>query len=110
MRTLGGVLALSLAAGCSEDGATRAAGAAGAEAASIGICRSVVEQRSGEAFDEAQPPWRITSRDEADGHVVNIWTETRRDAQRPSDVPNYVCVTKRDREAEDGVRLVEVRP
>ena len=107
MRTLAAALVLVLAAACSENGSTRVSDA---EGRSINACKSEVERRNGETFDKSQPPWRITSRDEADGYVVNVWTQTPRDAQRPTGVPDYVCVTKRDSGAENGIRLVQVRP
>ena len=61
-------------------------------------------------FSEAEPAWRMTSRPEGDGFVVNIWTATAMDASRPSGVPNHVCVTGSDAEADDGVRLLPTRP
>ena len=97
-------LALLLVAGCSG-GATSEA-----EGPSVDACRVEVEHRTGEAVGKADPPWRITSRREGDGYVVSIWTETPRDTQRPTGTPQYVCVTQRDRNADHGVRLVEVRP
>ena len=107
MRTLAVAVGLVVAAGCSGDGSTRASDD---EGRSIDACTAEVERRSGDGFEKAQPSWRITSRGEQGGYVVNVWTQTPRDAMRPTGVPDYVCVTKQDRDAEHGIRLVEVRP
>ena len=81
-----------------------------AEAPSVHACGLEVAHRTGKVLGQAEPPWRITSHRQGDGYQVNVWTNTPRAAQRPAGSPNYVCVTKRDRTADNGVRLVEVRP
>ena len=107
MRALAVAVVLVLAAGCSDDDSARASDD---EGRSIDACKAEVERRSGDGFEKAQSPWRTTSRGEADGYVVNVWTQTSRGAERPTGVPDYVCVTKRDSGADNGIRVVQVRP
>jgi hypothetical protein len=103
LRPITAGLAVLLVAGCSGAGTE-------ADGPSLDACGREVGHRTGQAVGAADPPWRVTSRQQGNGYVVNIWTQTPREAPRPSGAPNYVCVTERDRDADHGVRLVDVRP
>ena len=98
----GGLVAL-LVAGCSSGGTE-------ADGPSMDACGREVAHRTGDVAGKHDPPWRITTRRQGDGYVVNIWTDTPRGAPRPTGAPSYVCVTRRDHNVDNGYRLVSVRP
>ena len=104
--TAAGVLAVACAAGCGA--APERDTEPASESASLRACTAHVERRTGQVFLEAEPAWRLTSRREGDGFVVNIWTGTATAASRPVGDPDHVCVTAVD--VEDGVRVLRTRP